>query len=197
MTWTAKLDDTPFEGPELPFGPSELAATTKVIECLARYPQIMSASWLRPLRKALIPLAESLVNRTIKDQEKINRTALQQATALAIDQMRKRDLASREKCLLRQERHKRLKLLTQDETMKSIPLVPDGAVDESLGVALPTSSEAALPPCQKLHFAIKCYICKSYFTQLHHFYHNLCPSTCSVYSVLTGSRRYLIFWTRL
>ncbi|KAJ0412895.1 hypothetical protein ATCC90586_002525 [Pythium insidiosum] len=68
-------------GPELPFGPADLESATKVVECLAQYPQLVSATWLRPLRKALHPLADMLTNRKVEGLEKSSGKALQQATA--------------------------------------------------------------------------------------------------------------------
>ncbi|KAJ0410436.1 hypothetical protein P43SY_002768 [Pythium insidiosum] len=54
-------------------------------------------------------------------------------------------------------------------------------LEKSSGKALQQAT--AQPP--ELHIGIKCYICKSYFTRLHHFYHALCPMAKAALNMMT------------
>jgi hypothetical protein len=95
------------------------------------------------------------------------------------------------KTLLRSTRIEKLRELT-GEGASSVPLIPDGVVDDAAMPAAPgLLLDAAAAPASDLPLGEEpvlagtrsCYVCKCRFRKLHHFYDQLCPE-CAAFNFL-------------
>lgn len=81
------------------------------------------------------------------------------------------------------------KLLVQQQTdAKPLPLIPDGFAKDVDKYAV-MHDGAAPASSGHLNKPRSCYVCKKRFTELHHFYDQLCPSC----AVLNFSKRHQVF----
>ena len=133
---------------------------------------------VKPLRTALMPLVERAVGRTFHGMTR----AEYQARRLGKAERNRRKMAERaadrakmDATVLRSERLRRLAALegVNGEGLSG-RLIPDGAACGS--AALAGGGDAG----EELNLLRSCYVCKSRFRVLHHFYASLCPECADV-----------------
>ena len=166
-------------------------------------------AWTHPaqkrLRQAVLPLLERMHGKMFHGMTRREYVAAKMPKR---ERNRKKmaekaaDRAKLDGTTLRNERLKRLNALQENNGEINARLIPDGVVASASGASLAASASGEADDGEEFNLLRACYVCKSRYRKLHHFYAALCPDCATLnwekrfqtadmrgkYCVVTGAR---------
>ncbi|RHY48208.1 hypothetical protein DYB38_003925 [Aphanomyces astaci] len=170
----------------LPFSDDKLAVCLEVLAAIATDMNVVELPAMRNFRKVLAPVSDYMESRKFKGKGRkkyLEDQELRREKEARNIKRKMNDHKYINSATLRRARVEKLnELLEQgkgEEENAFLPLIADGAADESAPtLLLEDGHRPAVVPKVELNKQRSCYTCKVRYEALHHFYDQLCPSTC-------------------
>ncbi|RHY63294.1 hypothetical protein DYB34_003838 [Aphanomyces astaci] len=178
----------------LPFSDDKLAVCLEVLAAIATDMNVVELPAMRNFRKVLAPVSDYMESRKFKGKGRkkyLEDQELRREKEARNIKRKMNDHKYINSATLRRARVEKLnELLEQgkgEEENAFLPLIADGAADESTPtLLLEDGHRPAVVPKVELNKQRSCYTCKVRYEALHHFYDQLCPSTCAKSEFLLG-----------
>ncbi|RHZ13787.1 hypothetical protein DYB26_010767, partial [Aphanomyces astaci] len=170
----------------LPFSDDKLAVCLEVLAAIATDMNVVELPAMRNFRKVLAPVSDYMESRKFKGKGRkkyLEDQELRREKEARNIKRKMNDHKYINSATLRRARVEKLnELLEQgkgEEENAFLPLIADGAADESTPtLLLEDGHHPVVVPKVELNKQRSCYTCKVRYEALHHFYDQLCPSTC-------------------